>query len=246
MASLQGTPRYPRKTGRLLQSFLQGSGRTLWNLLILSLPIVILTQGKTLLQEWIYEEKESLYFHSYADQFTSGAFVVLILVLTFFYFQVIKNGLNQFRPTMKRFLIPLILAVPLFILILDSYVMINQQQIIHSPFWSIGQQSIHSWDEVEKITVDYSVDSDEEQFLGTYILHFKDQSQLEIWQGGNMTTRDLELVDRLATTRNIPFTVQNPLSPKARNILTEMSWSSTEKSFLNSLYQRQTATPSPF
>ncbi|MFC4076329.1 hypothetical protein [Salinithrix halophila] len=238
MAAFQETPRMPWKGARILQNILRGGGSALLNLIILILPLTLAIQGLYMLQRWLFEDKGALYFHSYTDKAASTVSLLLLLSLILFYIQVLRYGIRNIQKTVKRYTIPILVAIPLLLMVLDSYLLIGPDKIVQSPFWNIGRETTHTWDDVTNISVGHSVGTDDELFSGTYLLHFKDGSSLEIWKAGGMSATDLKRVDRLATARGIPFTVNAPLSTNAIHILEERGWTPAERAFLEQLFQR--------
>ncbi|MGF7086638.1 hypothetical protein JOD24_000467 [Kroppenstedtia sanguinis] len=223
-----------------IHRWIRGASSALWNLIVLFLPVVLLIQSLHLLQEIFFHQQGALYFHAYRDGDARSAYVLLILLLFFFQYQLLKNGFRQWRHTLARNWPPLVVALLLFVLILDSYIMVNDQAIVHSDFLSLGQEATHHWKDVDKITVGYTLgDEYSDLFMGSYILQFADGSDLEIWSGGGMGISDLKVIDTLALKQKIPFTIQAPLSPDALDILKTGNWSLEDQQFLTNLYQRR-------
>ncbi len=223
----------------LIRRWIRGAGSALWNLIVLFLPAALLIQSVHFLQEVFFHRQGALYFHAYRDGDTRTACVLLILLIVFFQYQLLKNGFRQWCRTLSRNWPSLVAVVLLFALILDSYIMVNDRVIVHSDFLSLGRETTHSWNDVEKITVGYTLDDEySDLFAGSYILQFSDGSHLEIWSGGGMGVSDLKVIDTLALKRKIPFTIQSPLSPDALDTLKTENRSPEDQQFLTNLYQR--------
>ncbi|PTM57605.1 hypothetical protein [Desmospora activa] len=229
--------------GQWLRRLLQGSRSILINVLLLTLPVVVIIQGMSLVRVWLYQEQDALYFHAYRDTATNSAFMVAILILCLFYIHSLRSGIRGWQESLRRFFFPLAVTIPLLAMVLDSYVMINEHEIVHSPFYSLGVERIHSWNDVQSISVSYAIGEEDELFNGTYSFHFQDGTSLEIWKSGGMNTQSLQTVDREAIKRGIPFYTSTPLSDQAVNMLKERGWTMEQQHFITELFQRPTNTP---
>lgn len=227
-----------KPSGKRLWQLVRGSRSILTNLLILTLPVVVITQGISQMRIWLFQEQDALYFHAYRDSATNSAFIIVILILLLFYIHNLRHGLQQWGESLRRFFFPLTIAIPLLVMVLDSYVMITQHEIIYSPFYSMGKERQYSWNDVQFISVSYAIGEEDELFNGTYFLHFRDGTSLEIWKSGGMNTQSLQAVDREAIRRGIPFHTNTPLSEQALNVLHERGWTIEQQHFITELFQR--------
>ncbi|MDR6225964.1 hypothetical protein [Desmospora profundinema] len=238
MTALEEVQQNPHSQERWHRRLLRGSRSTLTNLLILILPLALIIQGMSVIQTWLFQDQGALYFHAYRDTASNSAFVIAILVLAFFYIHALRAGIGAWRQTLKTFLVPLAVAVPLLVMVLDSYVMIDERQIVHSPFYTLGVEQIQSWEDVQSISVSYTVGEEFELFSGSYLLHFQDGTRLEIWKSSDMSVESLQAVDYEALKRGIPFHVSAPLSDQALNVLKNRGWTAHDRQFLSRLFQR--------
>ncbi|PTX60278.1 hypothetical protein C8P63_10942 [Melghirimyces profundicolus] len=222
-----------------LARFWKALGSALWNLTVLVLPVALLIQSLHWLQDWFFHKQGALYFHSYQNGDSRTAFILMILLTVFFQFQLLKNGIRRWREILRRNWIPLVALIPLFLLLLDSYILVNDRGMVHSSFLTLGRESTRQWEDVDKITVGYTLgDEYEKVFTGSYLLQFKDGDSLEIWNGGGMGPGDLRSIHRLAMEHNIPLTIQSPLSPDAMEALQTGNWSLEDRQFLTELFHR--------
>ncbi|SFS78048.1 hypothetical protein [Marininema halotolerans] len=237
MATLQQTTQVSwRGSQPLLQKALRGSGFAMLNLVVLVIPTLLAINGFSLAQNWIFSEKDAIYFHSYSDTTFSMISLLLILALMFFCIRALQNGSRQIQQSIRLFRILVIVSLPLLLFTFDSYLMIGPDHIVQSPINNVGHEISHNWNDVESISVSHTFDAEDELFTGQYILHFADMTDLEIWQAGGMSLTHLQQVNHLASTHHIPIFSSTPLSPVEMSFLQQSSITPSEVSFLKQLF----------
>lgn len=82
----------------LIRRWIRGAGSALWNLIVLFLPAALLIQSVHFLQEVFFHRQGALYFHAYRDGDTRTACVLLILLIVFFQYQLLKKRLSPMVP----------------------------------------------------------------------------------------------------------------------------------------------------
>ncbi|GGE08898.1 hypothetical protein GCM10011571_07740 [Marinithermofilum abyssi] len=233
----QPKPPSSHKLFLVTRMLLHSASTTLWNIAVLIFPVALLVQGLYWVQQWLFHPGNALYFHPYADTATTTAFILLLMFTFYLYGSLLRAGRTQWRQTIRKFLVPLILSLPLGGMVMDSYIAVTPQGVVHSDFWSLGDQTAHSWQDVEWISVTYQTGHEQDHFTGSYYLHFRDGTALEIWNRANMSTQDLVRVDRLATAKGIPFRVLSPLTPEAKQLISQ-DWTQQQSLFIQGLYAR--------
>lgn len=108
-------------------------------------------------------------------------------------------------------IIPILLTLPFLYLGVTNALVIAEEKITFSTFWSLTQNEYDWTDGVKYVDIDYSIsiesDSNRKSFNGKYILHFSDGKQIDLWantlEGGIDTVQE---IDSFIQTKNIPFT----------------------------------------
>ncbi|SDX38605.1 hypothetical protein SAMN05444487_11620 [Marininema mesophilum] len=237
MATLQPTPQVPWRGTPFLLKILRGGKFVFLNLLVLVLPILLTIQGFNLAQNWIFSEKDAIYFNSYSDTAFSTVSLLLILALLFLCIRVLQNGWRDIQKSIRFFGLLAICALPLLFFAFDSYLMIGPERIVQSPMNSIGKEVTHTWKDVQWISVSHRLDAEGEILLGKYTLYFADDTQLEIWNSGGMNLTDLQRVNQLTSAHHIPTISSSPLSSNELKLLLQKGSSPSEINFLKKLFR---------
>ncbi|BAQ09545.1 metal-dependent hydrolases of the beta-lactamase superfamily III [Bacillus sp. OxB-1] len=130
------------------------------------------------------------------------------------------------------------LTLPFLYLGVTNALVIAEEKITFSTFWSLTQNEYDWTDGVKYVDIDYSIsiesDSNRKSFNGKYILHFSDGKQIDLWantlEGGIDTVQE---IDSFIQTKNIPFYVRRaPAEDTINRFFTENA------NFIRELYSR--------
>lgn len=129
----------------------------MWRCLIGLMVSVILFIIFFLAQRYNYSEPEQVYLMG-----TKIGYVFVFLfnfIVTFFLFSFIKHRKNPLKLKRRFFLFSFIymLLAPLVILSFDNYLIVTKHGLAYNRFFSIANEKVHSWKEIDKVTLDYTI-----------------------------------------------------------------------------------------
>lgn len=110
-----------------------------------------------LIQRYNYSEPDQVYLMGTKIGYL---FVfIFFYIVTFFIFSFIKHRKNPLQLKRRFFIFSAIyiLLAPLVILSFDNYLIVTKRGLAYNRFFSLTNEKIHNWKEIEKVTLDHSI-----------------------------------------------------------------------------------------
>lgn len=196
----------------------------------------------------INNAKEAIYFGTPISAYWVFYISALIYGLTTWgFFVFIKEGIRKksfqefrvhARGVLRLAIVPILISLPFLYLGITNAIVITEEKITLSPFWSFTSQD-YFWDNgIAGVEIDYSLpyesDTYQRSFNGKYIIHFKDGKTIDLWANtleGEITA--IKEIDSHIQKKNITFFVRHAPS---NEIIEE--YFSENADFIYDLYSR--------
>ncbi|MBA4493080.1 hypothetical protein ACFO25_07650 [Paenactinomyces guangxiensis] len=185
--------------------------------------------GLFFFQKWLYWSPSSIFFER-PHNFTICIFVAFPLAL-FFYLVTLSTKDEAFSASVLPFVVVLFILVPFA---MDTYILVKKDGVRLSLPESVGDSIKYSWDEVERVSLDYGNDGDG-GFEGDYILYFKDGNFLDLWWNGRGSVEDIKKFHEFFKSKNIPIKANRPLNQYAVEKLMSY-WDQNEIEYVKQLF----------
>lgn len=172
----------------------------------------------------IHDKKESIFFSGgVAGYIVLIVFLVLsgfIVAWTLFTlkYHIVHKSFSEIKGNLKIhffvFGVLFILMLPFLVLGFDNYVVVNDEHIYYSRFWTLGEKE-YSWGEdVSNISLHYSRTPRSQRSSGSvsykYMIHFTDGNRVDVWADvWDGSIDKIKLIDEVAQKHHIPFNVES-------------------------------------
>lgn len=169
-------------------------------------------------QRYNYTEPEQVYLMG-----TKIGYVfvfVFLFIVTFFIFSFVKHRKDPIRLKKRFFLFSSIymLLAPLVVLSFDNYLIVTKKGLAYNRFFSLSNEKIHSWKEIEKVTLDYVVHrppNKKPEVKLHYYITYHNQTRIDINNKNSPLYQDkeFEAIHNVIKKHRVPIQIQKPLPP---------------------------------
>lgn len=201
-----------------MRRFLSYLGKCLLGFMISIILFIIFF----LLQRYNYAEPDQVYLMG-----TKAGYLFVFLfffIVTYFFLSFIKHRHHPQR-LKKRFFIfsgIYMLLAPLVILSFDNYLMITKKGLVYNRFFSLKNEKIHSWKEIENVTLDYQLDSssgEKPKVRFYYLVTFHNGTQINL---NNINSplyqaKEFRSIHNVIKKHRIPIYIKKPFPAELKD-----------------------------
>lgn len=195
----------------IVRSFLSFLAKCLLGLIISILLFIIFF----LVQRFNYAEPDQVYLMGTKIGYL---FVFLFFfMVTYFLLSFIKHRNNPNGLKRRFFIFSAIymLLAPLVILSFDNYLIVTKKGLAYNRFFSLENEKIHSWKEIENVTLDYTVyrfPNKKPKVRFYYLVTFHNGTRIDLNNRNSplFQAREFQAIHNVIKKHRIPIYIQKP------------------------------------
>lgn len=191
------------------------------------------------LQRYNYSEPDQVYLMGTKIGYL---FVFLFFfIVTYFLLSFIKHRKHPDRLKRRFFIFSAIyiLLAPLVVLSFDNYLLVTKKGLAYNRFFSLEREKIHSWKEIENVTLDYTVyrfPSQKPKVRLYYYVTFHQGTQIDLNNQNSPLFQEKEFrsIHNVIQKHRIPIYIKKPFPVDLKDV----------HPFYYELFQQNTKKPS--
>lgn len=194
-----------------MRSVLSFIGKCLLGIIISIILFIIFF----LLQRYNYAEPGQVYLMG-----TKIGYVFVFcffFMVTYFFLSFIKHRHDPKKLKIRFFIFSAIymLLAPLVILSFDNYLIVTKNGLVYNRFFSLKTEKIHSWKEIESVTLDYQIyrfPNKKPKVKFHYLITFHNGTQIDLNNPNSplYQAKEFESIHNVIKKHRIPIYIKKP------------------------------------
>lgn len=144
---------------------------------------------------------------------------VFALLFTIFFFRILKHRYNpkKLKKWFYLFSVFYLLMSPLVVLSFDNYFLVTQRGLLYNSFFSLDNDEIYRWEDIDKLTLDYHQEKTPAKSGNDlrlkFIVHFKGGPSVDLnnYNSPLYKKGQFEIIFRKLTKNGVPVEIARPL-----------------------------------